>query len=97
MAPSWSDHCTKTEITKAIVFEIVFPCFCLSVCLFCIQVGSVHAEFWFLKECCNKTTKRFKQPFKANYFNLTQHTVHLFSGVKKKSHEQVYVGTFELV
>ena len=60
--------------------------------LYTSTVGSVHGECLVLQQ-----DNKEKQPYKANYCNLTQHTVHLFSGVKKNSREQVYVKTLELV
>ena len=61
-----------------------------------MQAGSFHAECLVLEGVLQQDNKE-KQPYKANYCNLTQHTVHLFSGVKNNSHEQVDVRTLELL
>ena len=60
-------------------------------CSFYIQIDSIRVK-------CLQQDNKENQPYKANYSNnyLTQHTVHLSSGVKRKSHVQVYLRTLKL-
>ena len=75
-----------------VLIHVEYPCFCLMVCLFYTQIASIHVKCLALEGVLQQENKE-KQPYKANYSNnnyLTQHTVHLSSGVKRNSHVQVY-------
>ena len=61
-ALSWFDHWTKIEITKARVFEIECPWFCLLVCLFCIEIASIHVKCLLLEGVLQQDNKG-KKPY----------------------------------
>ena len=67
------------------------------VCSFYIQIANIHVKCLALEGVLQQDDKE-KQPYEANYSKnyLTQHTVHISSGVKRNSHVQVYLRTLKL-